>query len=150
VQKEKFSADFQKLYYRAEACIYANEAYFEFKKKRLPLVSSMFKKSVLKLLDRTVYFSPFIATGRLYLRCHRKSHSTSDFGWEAYGLDVLCARTIKWRTHAVGGAYSMHSTHGGNEKFINYDGRKIVGKESLENLDVKSKTYPNSLRKRKI
>jgi hypothetical protein len=28
VQKEEFSADFQKLYDRAKACIYANGAYF--------------------------------------------------------------------------------------------------------------------------
>ena len=29
VQKEEFSAAFQKLYNRAKACIYANRAYFE-------------------------------------------------------------------------------------------------------------------------
>jgi len=29
VQKEEFSAAFQKLYYRANACIIANRAYFE-------------------------------------------------------------------------------------------------------------------------
>ena len=29
VQKEEFSAGFQKLYERAKACIYANRAYFE-------------------------------------------------------------------------------------------------------------------------
>jgi hypothetical protein len=29
VQKEKFSAAFQKLYDRAEICMYGNEAYFE-------------------------------------------------------------------------------------------------------------------------
>jgi hypothetical protein len=29
VQKETFSAAFQKLYDRAKACIYANETYFE-------------------------------------------------------------------------------------------------------------------------
>jgi hypothetical protein len=29
VQKEEFSADFQKLYDHAKACIYANGAYFE-------------------------------------------------------------------------------------------------------------------------
>jgi hypothetical protein len=29
-QKEEFSADFQKLYDHAKACIYANGAYFEF------------------------------------------------------------------------------------------------------------------------
>ena len=33
VQKEEFSAAFQKLYYSAKACIYANGAYFELKKK---------------------------------------------------------------------------------------------------------------------
>jgi hypothetical protein len=33
VQKEEFSAAFQKLYDRAKACIYANGAYFELKKK---------------------------------------------------------------------------------------------------------------------
>ena len=33
VQKEEFSAAFQKLYGRAKACIYASGAYFEFKKK---------------------------------------------------------------------------------------------------------------------
>jgi hypothetical protein len=32
VQKEEFSAAFQKLYDRAKACVYANGAYFEFKK----------------------------------------------------------------------------------------------------------------------
>jgi len=31
VQKEEFSAAFQKMYGRAKACIYDNEAYFEFK-----------------------------------------------------------------------------------------------------------------------
>jgi hypothetical protein len=29
IQKEEFSADFQKLYDRAKACIYSNGAYFE-------------------------------------------------------------------------------------------------------------------------
>jgi hypothetical protein len=33
VQKEEFSAAFQKLYDRAKAYIYANGAYFEFKKR---------------------------------------------------------------------------------------------------------------------
>jgi hypothetical protein len=32
VQKEEFSAAFQKLYDRAKACIYANGAHFELKK----------------------------------------------------------------------------------------------------------------------
>lgn len=87
-----------------------------------------------------ISFFSFIATGRLYVRCHRTSHSASDFEWGAgYGLDVLCARTIKWDTYALGGVYS---THGGNKEFMHYDGRKIVGKESLENLDVENKTYP--------
>jgi len=46
VQKEEFWAAFQKLHDRAHACIYANRAYFEFKKKGtcLPHVSSIFKK----------------------------------------------------------------------------------------------------------
>jgi len=35
VQKEEFSAHFQKLYDRAKACIYANGAYFELKKKKV-------------------------------------------------------------------------------------------------------------------
>jgi len=44
IQKEEFSAAFQKLYDRAKAYIYAHGAYFEFKKKkvtRLPHVSSI-------------------------------------------------------------------------------------------------------------
>jgi hypothetical protein len=47
LQKEVFSAAFQKLYDRAKACIYiyASGAYFELKKKVcLPHVSSSFKK----------------------------------------------------------------------------------------------------------
>jgi hypothetical protein len=35
VQKEEFSAAFQKPYDSAKACIYANGAYFEFKKKHV-------------------------------------------------------------------------------------------------------------------
>jgi hypothetical protein len=55
VQKEEFSAPFQKLHDRTKACIYANGAYFELKKGMChPHVSSIFNKSVLKLLDRTV------------------------------------------------------------------------------------------------
>ena len=50
VQKEEFLAAFQKLYDLAKACIYANGAYFEFKKRCL-----RFKKTFLKLLGRTVY-----------------------------------------------------------------------------------------------
>ena len=61
-QKEEFSAAFQKLYDHATACIYANGAYFELKKKRY--VSSIFKKkSVLQLLDRTVYKLAFKLEG---------------------------------------------------------------------------------------
>jgi predicted metallo-beta-lactamase superfamily hydrolase len=43
VQKEETSAFFQKLYDRSKACIYANGAYFEFKKKGMcpPHVSSL-------------------------------------------------------------------------------------------------------------
>jgi hypothetical protein len=33
VQKEEFSAAFQKLYDQTKVCIYASEAYFEFKKR---------------------------------------------------------------------------------------------------------------------
>jgi hypothetical protein len=45
-EKEEFSAAFQKLYDRAKACMYANGAYSEFKKKGICLlhVSSIFKK----------------------------------------------------------------------------------------------------------
>ena len=52
VQKEEFSAAFQKLYNCAKACIYASGAYFELKKGMCLQFS---KKSVLKLLDCTVY-----------------------------------------------------------------------------------------------
>jgi hypothetical protein len=34
VQKEEFSAAFQKLYDHTKACVYANGGYFEFKKKK--------------------------------------------------------------------------------------------------------------------
>ena len=51
--KRRFLAAFQKPHDRANASIYATEAYFELKKR---YVSSIFKKSVLKLLDHTVYF----------------------------------------------------------------------------------------------
>ena len=53
IQKEEFSAAFQKLWPHAKACIYANGAHFEFKKKGLCL--RFLKKSVLKLLDHSVY-----------------------------------------------------------------------------------------------
>jgi hypothetical protein len=45
VQKQEFLAAFQKLYNHTKACIYANGAYFEFKKKVMFLlhVFSMFK-----------------------------------------------------------------------------------------------------------
>jgi hypothetical protein len=43
VQKQEFSAGFQKLYDRAKACIYASGAYFELKKGMcFPRVSSGF------------------------------------------------------------------------------------------------------------
>jgi superfamily I DNA and RNA helicase len=50
VQKEEFSVAFQKLYDRAKACM-AVEVILNKKKD----MSSIFKKSVLKFLDRTVY-----------------------------------------------------------------------------------------------
>jgi uncharacterized Fe-S cluster protein YjdI len=52
VQKEEFSAAFQKLYDHVKACIYANGAYFELKKV---MWLQLLKKSVLKRLDHTVY-----------------------------------------------------------------------------------------------
>jgi len=42
VQKEEFLAAFQKLYDLTKACVYANGAYFVYKKKRY--VFSIFKK----------------------------------------------------------------------------------------------------------
>jgi hypothetical protein len=56
VQKEEFSAALQKLYDSAKTCMYANGAYFEFKKVTcIPHVSSIFKKkSVLKRLYHPV------------------------------------------------------------------------------------------------
>jgi hypothetical protein len=54
-QNEEFSAAFQKLCDCAKACIYANGAYFEFKKYIcLPHVFVL-KKITPKLWDRTVY-----------------------------------------------------------------------------------------------
>jgi hypothetical protein len=53
VQKVEFSAALQKLCDRAKACMYANGAYFEFKKRGMAL--RLKKKSVLKLWDCTVY-----------------------------------------------------------------------------------------------
>jgi hypothetical protein len=44
VQKEEFSAAFQKLYDRVKACIYANGDYLNKKVMCLPHVSSIFKK----------------------------------------------------------------------------------------------------------
>jgi hypothetical protein len=56
IQKDEFSAGFHKLYDRARGCIYTNGAYFYLKNVRVFLVCLRFKKkSVLKLLDRTVY-----------------------------------------------------------------------------------------------
>jgi hypothetical protein len=85
LQKEEFSAAFQKMYDRAKASlslslslyiyiyiyIYANRAYFELKKVIcLPHVSAIFKNSVLKLLDRTVYAqkNSFVLTMYLKLK----------------------------------------------------------------------------------
>ena len=58
VQKEEFSAAFQKLYDSVKACIYANWAYFEFEKKIcFFLIYLQFKKKKIipKNLDHTVY-----------------------------------------------------------------------------------------------
>jgi hypothetical protein len=44
-QKEEFSAAFQKPYNRANECIYGNEAYFKFKKKKIYVVLMCLKKN---------------------------------------------------------------------------------------------------------
>ena len=63
VQKEEFSAAFQKLYDRPKPCIYANGAYFEFKKLCVFLMYIRFLKiSILKLSDRTVNLHIFCGT----------------------------------------------------------------------------------------
>ena len=54
-QKEEFSATFQKLYDRAKTCIYMPlELILNKKGICLPHVSSIFKKSALKIWDRNV------------------------------------------------------------------------------------------------
>jgi hypothetical protein len=92
-QKEKFSAAFQKLYNRAKACVYDNGAYFELK-KCLPHVSSIKKKTVLKLFDRTVYIAKccskqdrrhvdMSSESRFYrssLKCRNGGHTPHLFG----------------------------------------------------------------------
>jgi len=57
VQKEEFLVAFQKLYNHAKTCIYANGAYFEYKKKVYVLLMCVryLQKSVLKHFDNTVY-----------------------------------------------------------------------------------------------
>jgi len=45
VQKEEFSAAFQRLYDRAKAYMYASGAYFEFKKKFVSSSCLRFKKN---------------------------------------------------------------------------------------------------------
>jgi histone-lysine N-methyltransferase SETMAR len=57
VKKEEFLAAFQKLYNRVKACIYANGAHFEFKKKLRVFLMCLrcLKNSVPKLLDCTMY-----------------------------------------------------------------------------------------------
>ena len=45
VQKEEFSA-FQKLFNRAKACVYANGAYFEFKKVCVSFMCPRFLKKI--------------------------------------------------------------------------------------------------------
>jgi MFS-type transporter involved in bile tolerance (Atg22 family) len=58
VQKEEFSAAFQKLCNGTKASIYASGAYFELKKKVCVFLMCLrfLKKSVLKLLNYTVYY----------------------------------------------------------------------------------------------
>jgi hypothetical protein len=50
--KKVKKGNFQKLYDRGKACIYANGAYFKLKKR---MCLRFLKKSVLKRLDYTVY-----------------------------------------------------------------------------------------------
>jgi hypothetical protein len=45
VPKEEFSAAFQKLYYCAKTCMFANGAYFELKKLCVLLMSPQLKKT---------------------------------------------------------------------------------------------------------
>jgi len=62
VQKEEFSAAFQKMYDRAKAYVYANGVHFELKKVCIFLMCLRFLKiSVLKLLDRPVYTGVLIS-----------------------------------------------------------------------------------------
>ena len=73
VQKEEFSAAFQKLYDHAKACIYASGTYFELKRKVCIFLMCLqfLKKSVLKLLDHTVYhhFASFSLSDANIIEC---------------------------------------------------------------------------------
>jgi len=59
IQKEEFSAAFQKLYEGAKACIYAYGTHFEYKKVRVFLMCLSFFNISPKNLDRTVYIYVF-------------------------------------------------------------------------------------------
>ena len=73
--KREFLAAFQKLFDRTKACIYANGAYFEFKKKVCVFLVCLrfLKKSVLKLLDSTVYTGCFMTCGHYCRRWFPRS-----------------------------------------------------------------------------
>jgi len=78
VQKDEFSAAFQKMHDRAKACIYANGAYFEYKKVCVFLMFLRFlKKSALKLLDCTVYRRPCGTS--LYIYSITERHYTEHY-----------------------------------------------------------------------
>ena len=64
IQKQEFSATFQKLYDRLKACIYASGVYFRLKKKECVFLMChrFLKKPVLKHLDRTEYLRRTEAT----------------------------------------------------------------------------------------
>jgi len=68
VQKEEFSAAFQKLCDCTKACIYANGAYFEFKKKIY--VSSIFKKISPKTFGLHCVYYTFTKYLTLTLTCY--------------------------------------------------------------------------------
>jgi hypothetical protein len=77
-QKEEFSAAFQKLYNRAEACIYISMELILNKKMLCVFLMCLqfLEKSVLILLDRTVYTT--LGIFYLFKICYI-NHNTSQF-----------------------------------------------------------------------
>ena len=89
IQKEEFSAAFQKLYDRKKACMYTNGAYFELKKAYVFLICLRFlkKKSFLKLLDRTMY----VSSSTRVTPCQPVAQFRSSV------LDLMCSTTTTFR-----------------------------------------------------